>query len=248
MDQEPITDFRVGSILGRSFSVLIKNIVPFGLLAIILFLPNTLFNIYVTNGGPAANSLFSIAGAIGSIIGTLLSYLLTAALVYGTFKSLKNEPAGMGDILSKGLSTMLPVFGVALITGIAVGIGFFLLIIPGIVLLTMLYVVVPVAVIERPGVFASISRSIELTKGFRLRILGLVVLLYILIFVPAAMLGFVFSDEFLAGNISPGYLIASLIPSALITALSSVVVTIAYHDLRAVKEGADVTQLAAVFD
>ena len=48
---------------------------------------------------------------------------------------------------------------------IAVAIGFILLIVPGLILLTIWAVTAPVIVVERAGVFAAFGRSWELVKG-----------------------------------------------------------------------------------
>ena len=57
---------------------------------------------------------------------------------------------------------------VGILAGIAIAIGFVLLIIPGLFLITIWSVIVPVIVIERTGVFDSFGRSRELVKGQRL--------------------------------------------------------------------------------
>ena len=43
-------------------------------------------------------------------------------------------------------------------------------------------------------------------------------------------------------------LVGSLIWTAIGAAFSSVVIAVAYHDLRVAKEGVDIEQIAAVFD
>jgi hypothetical protein len=62
-----------------------------------------------------------------------------------------------------------PVFwrllGVSLLYGICVGIGFILLIVPGLILMVIWAVVAPVMVLERPGVLAAFGRSRELVRG-----------------------------------------------------------------------------------
>jgi len=59
------------------------------------------------------------------------------------------------------------VIGVALLEMLAIVGGFLLLVVPGIIVSLMLMVAVPVAIIERPGVMASLKRSAALTKGIK---------------------------------------------------------------------------------
>lgn len=79
-----------------------------------------------------------------------------------------------------------PVFwkllAVSLLFGIGVGIGFVLLIIPGLVLLVMWAVVAPVTVVERPGVFAAFGRSRELVRGEGWTVFGVFVLVFLIVF------------------------------------------------------------------
>ena len=49
--------------------------------------------------------------------------------------------------------------------------------IPGLIIYTVLWLVVPVAVVERPGIVASLRRSSMLTKGYRWQIFGMVLIL-----------------------------------------------------------------------
>ena len=67
------------------------------------------------------------------------------------------------------------VVDVAFVTGVMVGIGFVLLVVPGLILACMFFVAVPVAVVERPGVFEALARSGRLTRGHRVPILGVLV-------------------------------------------------------------------------
>lgn len=58
-----------------------------------------------------------------------------------------------------------PLAGVSILFGICVGIGFVILIIPGLILVVIWSVVAPVTVLERPGVFAAFGRSRQLVRG-----------------------------------------------------------------------------------
>ena len=60
-------------------------------------------------------------------------------------------------------------------TGSAVGIGFFLLIVPGCILLTIWAVIAPVIVIERKGALDSFGRSRELVRGNGWPVFGTVI-------------------------------------------------------------------------
>ena len=65
------------------------------------------------------------------------------------------------------------------------------LVIPGLVLSTIWWVAIPVAVVERPGTVASLRRSSELTKGVRWRIFGLFVAYLLVLFGGLSLVGIV---------------------------------------------------------
>ena len=241
-----VSEFRVGGVLGRGFSILFSNIVPFGLLSLVLMSPPYIYALAVDPQVILDESEFSRVGYIWGVfvIQTLLSYLVTAALVYGTIRELRGRHASLGECIGRGLGLILPVCGVAILAGLLTGLAWLLFVIPGLIVWTMLWVAIPAAVVERPGVFASLSRSAQLTKGYRWRVFGVIVL----IFVMGAVLSFI-KGALLGGIANPTTtVLGDLVVTAFFTALGAVVSAVAYHDLRVVKEGADVEQIAAVFD
>jgi hypothetical protein len=244
--------FRVGAALGRSFKVLFRNIVPFGLLAILFNLPMQFISqLFIVEGQDITeiNWLMVPVFIVGNV---LLGFLLSATLVYGTVLDLRGGRAGVFECISRGLGLLLPVVGVGLLVGLVIGLAALLLLIPGIIAMVMLWVAVPVAVVERPGIMASLSRSMALTKGYRWHLLGLILILVILSSVIGAIIGGVigFGAYFLAdGSISDTVsLIINVVVQAFSGALIAVASAVAYHDLRIAKEGASVEQIAAVFD
>jgi hypothetical protein len=119
-----------------------------------------------------------------------------------------------------------------------------LLIVPGLILMTMWYVIYPSCIVERRGVFASMERSSALTKGHRWALFGT----WLLLAIAGAILGAVVSALVgLTGN--TGLVMAgSLAWSALASAFGIIFTVVVYHDLRVAKEGVDIRQIAAVFE
>jgi hypothetical protein len=115
----------------------------------------------------------------------------------------------------------------------------------------MYWLVIPVVVMERPGVFASLTRSAQLTKGVRWRLFGTIL-------VPVAV-GFALQLTVVWGTglsylaiISNQGSMAGVIAFFLVNALASanfaVVNAVAYYDIRQSKEFVEIDQIAAVFD
>ncbi len=252
-------EFRVGRVLSRSFSTLFRNIVPFGLLALVISAPPYVYNIVFVNVDSFDLANIEPASPIANIIVTisqfLLAYLLTAALVYGTIQDLRGRDVNVGDCIGRGISMILPVLGVAIVSFLLLMLGFAALIIPGFIVMTMLWVAVPAAVIERNGLSA-LPRSAALTKGYRWRIFGLLISLFFILFLLALPVGAISGVLVYTMMTGGGSLGAALVLSMALNwlvasftgAFFAVVYAVSYHDLRVAKEGADTDQIASVFD
>jgi hypothetical protein len=85
----------------------------------------------------------------------------------------------VGDLIRSVEPVFWPLVAVSILFGIAVGIGFVLLIIPGLILLVIWSVVAPVTVLERPGVFAAFGRSRGLVRGNGWNVFAVIVLVFL---------------------------------------------------------------------
>lgn len=241
--------FDIGGVLGRGFSVTFGNIVPFGLLALIVTSPSFLYGILVVSGGMGASALSQF---LTSILQLLLNSVATAALIYGTIQVLRNQPVALNTCLSRGFALVFPVIGLIILVSLIIGIGFVLLFVPGLILATMLWVAIPVAVIERPGVVASMKRSAELTKGNRWRIFGLLVIVLVIQIVIGVVLVSIFGVGAMAGGGVAGgsivFVLFQWLIQAFFAVLYAVIIAVSYQNLRIAKEGGSLDQIASVFD
>ena len=112
-------------------------------------------------------------------------YILAAiASVYGqaTVATLLLNPARMtvGEAM-RAAGVRLPRYLLAgAIANLATGLGFAALILPGMFLYARLVTVVPVVVAERHGAVRSLGRSLRLTRGATLAILGALLMLFVM--------------------------------------------------------------------
>jgi hypothetical protein len=105
---------------------------------------------------------------LGPLAG-LVSLVVNLFFVGGVVRLVQDLEDGRRDEeLSALFSGVAPVFwpllAVAILAGLGIGVGLLLLIVPGLILMTIWAVVVPVCVVERPGVLASFSRSRALVR------------------------------------------------------------------------------------
>lgn len=85
----------------------------------------------------------------------------------------------VGDLIRSVEPVFWPLLTVSILAGLGVGIGFILLIIPGLFLIVIWSVVAPVVVLERPGVFAAFGRSRELVRGNGWNVFAVIVLVFL---------------------------------------------------------------------
>jgi hypothetical protein len=95
----------------------------------------------------------------------------------------------VGDLIRSVEPVFWPLATVSILFGLAVGIGFILLIIPGLILLTIWCVVAPVTVLERPGVAAAFGRSRELVRGNGWNVFAVIVLVFLAVVIISVAAG-----------------------------------------------------------
>jgi hypothetical protein len=236
------TRFEVGDVLSRSVSTWLKNFVPFLLLSVLIHAPAIVWMLLTLTGDASPQSPYM---KYSGFLNTVLSSILTGALVYAVVMQLQGKSASLSQCVSVGLSRVFPVIGVAIVVGIGVGLGMVLLIVPGVILWLMWFVAIPVAVVERPGVFASMSRSSELTKGSKVAIFLLVLVLVAI----GIGITFLLAGALLNSDGLKTYLVLTMALEVIVTApFSAALAGVSYLTLRRVKEGISADELARVFD
>jgi hypothetical protein len=244
-------EFRVGHVFSQAWSVFSQNFLTFMVVTGIASLPSLLIPQNLP-GAPVDLTQNAGATALGWFLTIVLGTLSQAIVLYGAFESMRGRPIDLGESAKVGLRRFFPIVGLAIVVSLLVGLAALLLVFPGLMLYTMWFVATPVCVVERLGVFRSMGRSRQLTKGHRWKIFGL----YLLILIPAIIIGAIVGGIAVAGGAaalssalaSTVGRIANLIWSAAWTAFYAIVVVVTYHDLRVAKEGVDTDQIASVFE
>ena len=185
------------------------------------------------------------------LITAALSCVGRAAIIYLAVQALSGHKITFGEALARGLKLWWPVFLVWLCVAILSGLGFFLLIIPGVFAVLRWSVAIPARVIEDARGLSSMQRSAELTQGHRMDILGLFIVMGLAVFLIECLLLVVFVHpvgSFLAVFASPVTRIAIAPLITFVTApIFMVVGASLYYQLRSVREGVGTEALAEVF-
>jgi hypothetical protein len=252
--------FDFGRVVGRTFGLIGRNFMMFAFVSLImvgapefglLALQGYMFGADYNAALPAIASV----NAIGGIVTLVLSYALIGVLTRASIDDLSGKGARLGPALADGLRYFFFLFLVAVLTGIGVVLGLILLVIPGIYLAVRWMVAAPALVAEGLGPTSAMGRSGELIRGHWWWSFALVLLYFVFAVAVEAALSFVAGF----GNVAADYLVdlspwslayagGAAIASSLTTMLSAVGTAALYFELRQVKEGVGVDQIASVFD
>jgi len=239
-------EFRVGRVLGQALAVLRRNFGKYFIFGVIIAIPDFLSILQngVVSFGSQSVNVEHRTSSVYFLINILVLSLCQAAMIYGAFQDIRGRPFDVGTSIRRGLGRFLPVLGTAICYWIAIFVGLILLVLPGLILMAMFMVAIPACVVEGLGPFQSLGRSSALTKGHRWAA-------FAILLTAGAIVGF---GNFIAMAIGgaiggvPGAAILSAVYVAVTSPYQPLTAIVAYHDLRAVKEGLDIEQLASVFD
>jgi membrane-anchored glycerophosphoryl diester phosphodiesterase (GDPDase) len=253
-----IDDFNIGSVLGQSWSLFKKNFISFGLTSILLLAVPIVLLMGLAMPVMMKGGAIWVA-QLPSLLQLFFQMVLMGAITYGTYAALDGKTPSLQDLVSRGLSGVLPLLGITVIFILVMIPSAFLLMIPFIILACMWWVAVPAAIVEKAGVIGSLKRSAELTKGARMKIFGLI-LLYVLLSLVVGLISLLFlsgggfslsaitqgSMAMLTGGFSL-FMIFSQALGALMFAFVCVVIAVCYAELRRIKDGVSVRDVAHIF-
>lgn len=109
------------------------------------------------------------------MVDTLFYHLLIAITLHAVVNDLRGQRVKVGIVIARGLTAFLPCLLTGLVVVFGFALGLVLLVIPGVIWILGQIAAIPVCVIEGAGLKASLRRSWALTRGHRLPILGLLV-------------------------------------------------------------------------
>jgi len=178
-------------------------------------------------------------GTFGILLGSLVSIVAAFVLQATLVKAVQDVRDGHADLsigqtVNEALPFIASVAGASILAGIAITIGLLLLIVPGLFLITIWAVIVPVIIIERSGALASFGRSRQLVRGHGWHVFGTLVLVYIIMLVVNIVLSLIFSA--LPHVLGSG--LSSVISGTLISPFLAIVVTLVYYRLVGVSVAA----------
>jgi hypothetical protein len=164
---------------------------------------------------------------IGVLIGLAASFLYTGYVV----KLVQDVRDGRRDFsVGELFSYAAPYVGTlvlnGILAGIAIAIGFVLIIVPGLILLTIWAVIAPSIVVEDKGVFEAFGRSRELVSGNGWNVFGAILIAFLIVFavgLVASIIGAAIGDA--------GRVVLQAVANVLTAPVAALVASILFFDL-----------------
>src|SRR5215469_876657 len=183
-------------------------------------------------------ALLSLGKIPGAIIGDIISFAATYVVQASLIKAVQDVRDGRVDLdLSETVRAaapyILPVIGASILAGIGIAIGFILLIVPGLILLTFWCLIIPFIVLGSAGVFQAFGDSMRTVRGYAWRVFGT----YVLVFLILIAFGIVFGIVLRLLPVFVRTFVNSIVTGTLIAPFLALVATLIYYRLTAAHAG-----------
>jgi hypothetical protein len=171
----------VGETLSEVFAIYRENAGVLIPVAFWLFLV-----VAIVQGLAGGSVLLALIGAILSLVASVLYEGMVVSLVRDVQDGRRDLSAG--ELYRSVTPVLGTLVGASILYGIAVAIGFVLLIVPGLILVTIWAVIAPAIVIEKRGAIEAFGRSRELVKDYGWPVFGIVICAVLITFVVSVIL------------------------------------------------------------
>jgi hypothetical protein len=178
--------------------------------------------------------LAAFAGTIGAGIALIISLVAVFILEGALVKAVQDIRDGRVDLdlrvtVSAAVPYLLPLGAASVLASAGIAIGFALIIVPGLVLLTFWSLIVPFMVIGGAGVFASFSRSWRTVRGYGWPVFRTYVAVFLILIAFHLVLWLILS----ALPAAVREFITSIVAGTLLAPFLALVVTLLYYRLTA---------------
>lgn len=212
----------VGRVISDAFGIYSANL---GVLMMTSVAVAIVFGIVVGLLNDAGGAFMQILAWIVQLIGTALYTGFVVRLVQDVRDGRRDMT--VGELFAAASPAIGSLIVWSILSGVAIGIGFLLLIIPGLILMTIWAVGAPAIVAEDVGPLEAFGRSYELVRGQAWTVFGVLVVVFLIMFVASLIAAIIGAA---IGGVA-GAIIVGIIVLALFMPVSALVASTLFFDL-----------------
>jgi hypothetical protein len=219
----PANRLSVGDVISETFSVYGQNVGALLGSALAVFVVVGLLSGILQRGGGV---LLLLLGTAVSLAGQALYTGFVVELVQDVRDGRRDQT--VGDLFSAAAPFILPLIGFGILFGIGAAIGFLLIVIPGLILVTFWSLGAPAIVVEGIGPIDAFGRSWRLVRGNAWQVFGALVIVFVIVVVIQVALAAIANP---IGNGEASTWIASIVSGTLTAPIYALAVTVMYFEL-----------------
>lgn len=224
MASPPAKRLEPGRVISETFSVYRDNFGPLLGSALVVFAIVELALLLLVESDSPGLALLAIPLS-------LAGHALYTGVVVKLVQDVRDgrRDSTVGDLFSAAAPAILSLIAFTLLYTLGVAVGFLLLVVPGLILLTIWSLGPPAIVVERIGPVEAFGRSRRLVKGVGWSVFLVLFLTFVIVAVVSAALAA------LAGALTDGgagTYVAGVVASALTAPIAALAVAIMYFELR----------------
>jgi uncharacterized membrane protein YjfL (UPF0719 family) len=183
----------IGEVLGEAWSLYKRFLWQFFLTAFVVFAVLDLLSALADAAASDSVASGLFWGLVAVVVGIVGYFWVQAALVE-LVRDVRDGRAdrSVGETYAAVRDRVPAVVVGGILAAIGIGIGLILLIIPGLYLLTIWSMLIPVIVIERRPVGEAFTRSREIVRGHGWSVFGLIILTFLIVAIASGVIRLVF--------------------------------------------------------
>ena len=219
----------VSGILSGAWNLYTRFFVQLVLVAVPVFLVLGLLDAIVSSLGDDDFGLGVVLWGLISLVISIVGYFWVQGALVEAVADVRDGRADLsvGEIYQRVQPRLPALIAAGIVAGIGIAIGFILLVIPGLFLLTRWSLISPSVVLEKRSAGESLSRSWELVKGHSWTVFGVILVTAVLSGLASAVIQalFVFLPDFL------GTWIGGLVANSIVAPFIALAWTLMYFAL-----------------
>ena len=220
----------IGAVIGEAWSLYTRFFARFFLLGLVVFAAlNLVYALLVEAISSDSEGAIAFLGFLGVAIAVIGTTWLQGAFVYAVQDARDGSfDSTIGDIFARVSPAVVALLVAGLLAGLGIALGFVLLVVPGLILLTIWAVIGPVIVVEGVSALDSFGRSRALVRGHGWTVFAIVLITGLLSTIASGILqaAFSFLPRFLE------ILIGGTIAQAVVAPLMAIAIALTYFRLR----------------